>query len=175
MRGVGRRRGSSCANVALLVASCCLALGAAEIALRALRRPAAGLHTVSEGDYQRIPGMFEPGQESINRDIPALPHRIRINSLGLRGADTSLVPRGLRVLFIGDSFTFGDFVDDDETLPAQVQAHVGGCAEVLNGGVGGTTIVDQAKAPPRARPKRPAALGGVGSLRSLPALRQCEA
>jgi lysophospholipase L1-like esterase len=45
------------------------------------------------------------------------------------------------VLFLGDSFTFGQFVDDGETLPEQVGRKLG--VEVVNAGVGGTTIVDQ--------------------------------
>jgi hypothetical protein len=105
--------------------------------------PVEGLHSVSARDYDRIPGFWEPGQDFVNRQIPALAHRIRTNSLGLRGPETTLTPRRPRVLCIGDSFTFGDYVDDEETLPAQLGDRLNGSAEVLNGGVGGTTIVDQ--------------------------------
>jgi lysophospholipase L1-like esterase len=87
--------------------------------------------------------MWEPRQDLVNRDKPTLPYRVRINSLGFRGPETVLDPSRPRVLFLGDSFTFGDFVDDEQTLPAQVQARLGSDVEVLNGGVGGTTIVDQ--------------------------------
>jgi lysophospholipase L1-like esterase len=103
--------------------------------------PAISLHTVSEESYESTLGMWEPGQDFLNLANPALPYRVRINSLGFRGADVSLESDKPRVLFIGDSFTFGDYVDDDDTLPAQVGSRLG--LEVINAGVGGTTIVDQ--------------------------------
>jgi lysophospholipase L1-like esterase len=131
-------------RAALVFASLALSLGLLEIGLRwSGRYPAVGLHSASARDYERIPGFWEPGQDFVNRQIPALPHRIRTNSLGLRGPETTLAPRGPRVLCLGDSFTFGDYVNDEETLPAQLGARLKGSAEVLNGGIGGTTIVDQ--------------------------------
>jgi lysophospholipase L1-like esterase len=129
---------------ALALASLLLSVGLLEFGLRASGRfPRVGLHSVSTDDYDRIPGFWEPGQDFVNRENHALPHRIRINSLGLRGPETTLVPHMPRVLCLGDSFTFGDYVNDEETLPAQLGNRFAGIAEVLNGGVGGTTIVDQ--------------------------------
>ncbi len=117
--------------------------------------PVQGLHSVSAEDYERIPGWWEPGQDFVDRVKPALPHRIHINALGLRGPEVASPPRGPRVLCIGDSFTFGDFVSDDETLPAQLSRLLGPEVEVLNGGVGGTTIVDQRVFLERALPLHP--------------------
>ncbi len=131
-------------KAALGLASAVLSLGLMEFALRLSGRfPVVGLHSVSAKDYDRIPGLWEPGQDFVNRQIPALPYRIRTNSLGLRGPETTLEPQAPRVLCVGDSFTFGDYVEDDEALPAQLGARLKGSAEVVNGGVGGTTIVDQ--------------------------------
>lgn len=127
-----------------------------EIAIRVLQlAPSQGVSTVDEADFDRVPGLFGPGQDIVDRQEPALPHRVRINAHGYRGPDipAGRAPGEFRVLAIGDSFTFGDFVDDEDTLPAQVEANLSrrnlgaGCAavRVLNAGVGGTTIVTHAE------------------------------
>jgi lysophospholipase L1-like esterase len=133
-------------NLALLCASAGCVLLCAELALSLAssgRLHTPNLHSASYDDYGRVPGLWEPSQDLTSFQHPKLPHRIRINSLGLRGPETTLEPRGPRVLCIGDSFTFGDFVDDEQTLPARLAALLGAGVEVLNGGVGGTTVVDQ--------------------------------
>lgn len=121
-----------------------LALVFTEATLRATGRfSSEDLHTVTMADYERVPGMWEPNQRFTSIEKPSLPHQVTINSLGLRGPETTLKPKRKRVLCIGDSFTYGDFVDDGETLPAQIQQRLGQDVEVLNGGVKATTIVDQ--------------------------------
>ena len=113
-------------SLALAIAALVLTLGAAELLLRASGRfPTVQLHSVSSRDHARIPGPWQPNQDLVRLAKPALPHRVRTNALGLRGPETSLAPRGPRVLCVGDSFTFGDFVEDDETLPAQLGARLG--------------------------------------------------
>jgi len=136
------RRAAAWGNILALFAGGAFALALLEVGLRLAGFPGRSLHSVSAEEYERVPGLWSPGQDFVDRDNPALPYRIHINSLGLRGPETTFEPRRPRVLFIGDSFTFGDFVGDDETLPAQVQQLLGERAEVLNGGVSGTTIVD---------------------------------
>lgn len=69
----------------------------------------------------------------------------RVNNLGLRGPDTTAEkPSGTyRVVMLGDSFTMGKGVEDDQTfsallgssLAARVAACGGPAVEVLNGGV----------------------------------------
>lgn len=69
----------------------------------------------------------------------------RVNALGLRGRETAVEkPVGTRrILMLGDSFTMGKGVQDNETFAviaeAQLQARLAGCrggsVEVLNGGV----------------------------------------
>jgi hypothetical protein len=67
-----------------------------------------------------------------------------VNNLGLRGKDTSLkkAPGHYRVLMLGDSFTMGKGVEENQTFSALVESLLnrrGGCGavafEVLNGGV----------------------------------------
>jgi hypothetical protein len=43
--------------------------------------------------------------------------------LGYRGANfpAEKRPGAFRILAVGDSFTYGDFVDDGETLPARLE------------------------------------------------------
>lgn len=133
----------------------------AEIFLRTFElAPTNSVVTVTETDFQRVPGIFTPDQNLIDTRIPALPHHVRINSLGYRGEDFPLQkPREeLRILMIGDSFTYGDFVNDDQTLPAQLQQRLRmGCenVRVINGGIGGTTIVTHEALAKRAFPLQP--------------------
>jgi lysophospholipase L1-like esterase len=74
---------------------------------------------------------------------------IRINSLGFRGAEISPVKRpGMtRVLFLGDSFTFGHGLSENETLPYLVgrdlEHNYPGKFEVINGGVYGYSTADE--------------------------------
>ena len=120
-----------------------LAIVAGEVALRALGlAPATGLATVTENQFNEIPGMFSPGQAFVSHKISALPHTITIDSLGFRvtrgGAQSHGPPT---ILYIGDSFTFGDFVGDAESLPALLELALNdGCEDlrVINAGVGGT-------------------------------------
>jgi len=75
------------------------------------------------------------------RDEPAFGNQARLstNELGLRGAATpSLLPApGVRrILVLGDSFTFGEDVEDDETFAALLDQSLPR-SEVLNFGVHG--------------------------------------
>ena len=93
----------------------------------------------------RNPGVFVPRATVMNRGVARFPHRITVNSLGYRGAEVARVaPAGeSRVFVAGDSFTWGDLVNDEETLPVKLeQSLTPSCpgVRVINGGVGGTTI-----------------------------------
>jgi lysophospholipase L1-like esterase len=135
--------------VILLVGLSLVTLVAAEVALRLSGHVSvASVHTVSAAEYDRIPGPFEPNQRLIETPHPRLHYRVTINALGYRGPDIERVkPSGtVRILCIGDSGTYGEFVDDSDTLSALLQQqlrHDGFEVEVINGGVPGTTIVDQ--------------------------------
>ena len=71
-----------------------------------------------------------------------------INSLGLRGPECELVkrPGTTRVAVLGDSFTLGIGVRDEDTLPAQLgRALDRPDVEVLNFGVSATQTVEQVR------------------------------
>ena len=134
----------SAKNAMALFVGICAAGLILEIGLRMTGRfRSQGIHTVSEQDYWRIPGPWEPNQDYVDNTNTALPYHSQTNSLGLRGPETTLKPDGPRILVIGDSFTFGEYVDNEDTLPANLGARLSGRAEVLNAGVLGSTIVDQ--------------------------------
>jgi lysophospholipase L1-like esterase len=122
---------------------------AAEIALRLTGRVTVeSVRTAMEGVFERIPGAFAPGQNVVERPRPELQHSVSINSLGYRGPEIDVKESGgrIRILCIGDSFTYGSYVDDDQTLPANLERALraaGYPVDVINAGVGGTTIVDQ--------------------------------
>jgi len=108
-----------------------------------------GVHVALAPTYDKIPGVFDPGQRVTERPRAELAHRISINSLGFRGEEVTLEkgPGKFRILCLGDSFTFGSFVNDEDTFPrllGETLLHRGMSVEVINGGVGGSTIIDQA-------------------------------
>lgn len=74
-------------------------------------------------------------------DVPAFgDKRVSSNALGLRGRREYVLPKPAgvqRVLVLGDSFTFGDEVGDDETYCHFLQAALPAEVEVLNLGVHG--------------------------------------
>jgi len=122
----------------------------AEGLLRALEAaPTDGVTTVTEKEFWSVPGILSPGQRVIDRRDPRLPHRVTTNSLGYRGREIAALkePGELRILFTGDSFVYGDFVNDDQTLPAQLERRLNArCANVrvVNAGLGDATITEEA-------------------------------
>jgi hypothetical protein len=110
---------------------------------------AESVHGASDAVFERIPGVFEPNQRVVVRPRPELTHTVSINSLGFRGREISLEKTAgtFRILCLGDSLTHGDFVNDEGTLPYLLEKNLlgqGVPVEVINAGVGGTTILDQA-------------------------------
>ena len=129
-----------------------VALVLTEACLRLLDlAPTSGLSTVTDREFGKVPGIFAPGRRIVERSIPELEHIVTIDSLGYRGADfaRSKAPGEWRILMIGDSYTFGSYVDDEATLPALVEAEVRkSCSRhvtVVNAGLGGSTISDQVR------------------------------
>lgn len=123
--------------------------------------------SADERTYASQPGIFFPSPRRVDRRIPGLPHHVSINDLGFRGPQVPLKkPQGeFRIAMIGDSFTWGDYVDDEETLPAQLEAVLRtSCpsVRVLNLGVGGTTIDGQVAMLERAAVLAPDAIVLVG-------------
>ncbi|MBF0484179.1 MAG: SGNH/GDSL hydrolase family protein [Candidatus Omnitrophica bacterium] len=126
----------------VLIVTLCfiLFLGLMEIIFRMTRgtpNPLADV-TQTRSDTLLTPNEIIHNRSSINGEFETT---IRINSLGYRGHDFSVTkPQGsIRILAIGDSFTFGVGANDDQTIPA-VMAHEliaqGYTAEVINAGIG---------------------------------------
>lgn len=72
---------------------------------------------------------------------------IRVNSLGLRGPNVGpKEPDEFRILAIGDSITFGDYMDESLTIPALLEKELkqaGKKVTVLNAGLPGATASDE--------------------------------
>lgn len=84
---------------------------------------------------------LRPGLD-VSRRTGEFSERVRTGSLGLRGGDPAPArdPGRPRILAVGDSFTFGTGVDDDETWEALLATSLaarGTPAEVMNAGVPG--------------------------------------
>ncbi len=152
--------GSPGKTLLLGLASLLATLGVLEGAFRAL--DLRGYHAPRTRDWdqallpvdERLPGVgiqFRPGSE-FRLDYDSNPRgyfdegnglTYRINAHGLRGPDFDRrkAPGTFRVEVLGDSFTFGEGVRLEDTLPAQLEAELAPGApqpiEVLNLGVSG--------------------------------------
>jgi hypothetical protein len=98
---------------------------------------------------QNLSGTWRRLDDGISRNMAggAAKHQLkervvhyRFNSLDLRGGE--IKAEGTRILFLGDSFTFGWLLDEDHTLTHHVQTHADASFgnevfQVLNGGAGG--------------------------------------
>lgn len=144
--GRGRR---IAVNLAVLACAVILVTGFAEAVLHATgMAPEPSLFTVTEKQFRRVPGLYSPNQRVIVNPGTAFAHTVTIDSLGYRGPDVPRAksPDELRVLFAGDSFTWGHNVEDGETLPAQLERVLGercGSVRVINAGISGSTILEQ--------------------------------
>lgn len=73
---------------------------------------------------------------------------LRVNSLGLRGQEISAKKElGQRILLMGDSIIFGDYLMEEETIPSLVASQLNksgsSTAEVINGGLPGANTNDE--------------------------------
>jgi lysophospholipase L1-like esterase len=101
--------------------------------------------------YAGVHGDLEPGMRITDRLYPQLPYRITATSQGTRGLAgfTSKKPEGtLRVLCVGDSFTFGYGVDDEDAYPELLRQEMnrrfpGRPIEVINAGMPMFGILDE--------------------------------
>ncbi len=148
---VRRRRGLFLRNLLLSAVTTTLFFLGLETVLRVAElAPTRTLAYPDLESWERFPGPFRPGQEFVDRFKPDLAHGVRINSLGFRGPEIPAAKREgtYRILCLGDSYVFGDYVEDDETFPAALErtlrrAHPGRSIEVVNAGVNGYTITDE--------------------------------
>lgn len=132
------------ANMLLVAASLLVALGLGEIAVRiaAPQKLSGSWYVVGPlGSYMNRAG---GGSQEV---MPDRTVRYEFNSYHQRGR---LEPSGpaLKVLALGDSFTFGIGLDIGETYVQRLQdrfdsAYGAGTVQLLNAGVGGTGTADQ--------------------------------
>lgn len=137
------------ARLFLLGLSAVLSLAVAELAIRIMRPQAVML--VSQGLYVPDPPRryrLRPGFEGTVTNRAEFDTHVVVNRDGLRGRPTGPKPPGmLRILALGDSFTFGVGAQEDETWPSRLEAILrqrGVRAEVLNAGAPGFGVPDEA-------------------------------
>jgi len=137
------------ARLFLIAFSLAVSLGIAEVAVR-LARPQAVM-TVSRGLYEPDPPRryrLQPGFQGRVGNQAEYDTTVSINPLGMRGADPGpKAPGTVRILALGDSFTFGVGAREDQTYPARLQEALrarGIPAQVLNAGAPGFGIPDEA-------------------------------
>lgn len=118
------------------------ALAGAEVLLRVLTGLGHPLLLQKDPD---IGYLYQPGQ-----DLRRFGHRVRINSFHQRGAEVAPRPAAgvRRILFVGDSVTFGTTqLDQDEILTAVVArqwpAAAGSSVDVLNASAGSWGLGNQ--------------------------------
>ena len=130
-------------NILLLAASLAVGLAAGEIVLRLWRpQPLDAAYTWPDGTLRHIPSFrhtYTRGEFS---------NSVGYNALGLRGPEVAprKSPSVPRVLFLGDSFTEGKQVADEEVLTAvlnELAAARGRRLEVVNAGVSGTGTAEE--------------------------------
>jgi lysophospholipase L1-like esterase len=136
------------ARLLLLGISVLAGLLVAEVAVR-LVRPQAVM-TVSRGLYTPDPPRryrLQPGFRGTVGNRVEFDTRVSINREGLRGTEIApRMPGALRVLALGDSFTFGVGAREKDTYPVRLQEILrsrGVRAEVLNAGAPGYGVPDE--------------------------------
>lgn len=135
------------ARLLLAGAGVVVGLGIAELAVRLLRPQPVLL--VTRGLYAPDPPRryrLQPGFRGTVTNRVEYRTPVTVNRHGLRGPEIAdRQPDTLRVLVVGDSFTFGVGARDDETFPARLEAILrgrGSRAQVLNAGAPGFGVPD---------------------------------
>lgn len=86
---------------------------------------------------------YKPGTYYIKPDTTFVPHEIQINELGLREGSTTDFSDGekLRIVVLGDSFTFAKAVRDEDIYTSQLKKNLsngsGKKYEIINAGIEG--------------------------------------
>jgi lysophospholipase L1-like esterase len=85
----------------------------------------------------------------VSTEVEGLPYRVVTNSQGLRNVQNLSLPKQSnlkRILAVGDSFTFGSFVNNQDTYPALLEYELrknNSKVEVINAGIAGYTLEDE--------------------------------
>ncbi len=87
--------------------------------------------TVEMEEYPEYGIVFHsPNQKFVDTNVPSRKYHVTINGYGFRGGgiEKQKRPGTVRIMILGDSFTYGDGVDDGYTLSQQLQ-------DILNKGL----------------------------------------
>lgn len=91
-----------------------------------------------------ILGDLEVGVSGVWDESSNMPYHVTTNSQGLRMASDLVFPsEKQRILFLGDSFTFGPYLNDHDTYPALL-AKADDTKDFINAGISGYTVTDEA-------------------------------
>ncbi len=117
----------------VLPALCLLPAGAFLLSLQAEPPPTARSLDCSDGLPRMQPGVtIEASPQGAE---PA--YTVHTNALGLRGPERDATRPA--ILMVGDSFVHGSAVQDDQTIPAQLERRLSGY-QVLNAGIEGDNL-----------------------------------
>lgn len=114
-----------------------------EVVLRLASPPSLRIRVTDLREFlrfdPRLGWVNRPGSAGRLRFLPDFDHEVRINSRGLRDREVPYErkPGAARILALGDSFTFGQGVNVEQSWPKVLERRLGGGAEVLNAGVSG--------------------------------------
>jgi len=92
---------------------------------------------------------MKPGLRGVLGNFAEFTTQVRVNQLGIRGPEIGPSRPGVRrVLVLGDSFTFGMGVEEQDAFPAQIAAELGRRgvhSEGINAGIGGYGVPDEVR------------------------------
>ncbi len=103
----------------------------------------ATVRTEAAGPVPARLGPLPPARDYVSYGDRGLPFRVQVNRQGFRNSVPVEQPkRRARVLFLGDSFTFGMHLEQQDTIPSRVAAFLPD-VEILNAGVSGYDLTHE--------------------------------
>lgn len=95
-------------------------------------------------DCDSAPGPFKPSVSNTWTILEIAPYQVRTDTLGFRAAQTTAYDSAKPFLLVlGDSFTFGPYMPNEDTYPAILERRLDQHWNVVNAGVSGYTIRDE--------------------------------
>lgn len=89
-------------------------------------------------------GDLTPGNSALASEEGELVYRVNANKQGFRNNfDLEFPKQKQRILFLGDSFTYGPYVSNYGTFPEILNQKFSGEKEFINAGIAGYTITDE--------------------------------
>jgi hypothetical protein len=157
------------ARIALLAGGAGVALAVAEAVVRLFSlAPTTVVPLADEATFVRIPGVFAPSRRTERAGFDVR-YDVTIDALGYRADPAGpAAPDALQIVFVGDSFVFGDGVRDDDTWPVRLRAALA-CARpvaVHNAGVPGGSLPEAIAMTDRARGLAPDAVVGATTVQN---------